>query len=82
MEVGQDVLAVHTLRSSGQAQQDARLVVGQQLLVSRRGCMVEFVHDDIVIKIGTRFFREALCVEGLDGQEQVIDALRLIAAHK
>ena len=60
MEVGQDTLAVHTLRSSGQAQQDARLVVGQQLLVSRRGGMVEFVHDDIIVKIGTRLFREAL----------------------
>ena len=60
VEVGQDVLAVHTLRSSGQAQQDARLVVGQQLLVSRRGGMVEFVHDDVIVKIGTRLFREAL----------------------
>ena len=29
VEVGQDVLAVHTFRSSGQAQQDVRLVVGQ-----------------------------------------------------
>ena len=81
-EVGQDVLAVHTLRSSGQAQQDARLVVGQELLVSRRGGMVEFVHDDVIIKIGTRLFREALRVEGLDGQKQVVDALRLIVAHK
>ena len=60
MEVWQDSLAVHTLRSSGQAQQDARLVVGQQLLVSRRGGMVEFVHDDIIVKIGTCLFREAL----------------------
>ena len=60
VEVRQDALAVHTFRSSGQAQQDARLVVGQQLLVSRRGGMVEFVHDDIIVKIGTRLFREAL----------------------
>ena len=60
MEVWQDALAVHTLRSSGQAQQDARLVVGQELLVSRRGGMVEFVHDDVIVKIGTRLFREAL----------------------
>lgn len=44
--------------------------------------MVEFVHDDVIVKIGTRLFREALRVEGLDGQEQVVDALRLIAAHK
>ena len=60
MEVRQDTLAVHTFRSSGQAQQDARLVVGQELLVSRRGGMVEFVHDDVIVKIGTRLFREAL----------------------
>ena len=60
MEVGQDTLAVHTLRSSGQAQQDARLVVGQQLLISRCSGMVEFVHDDVIVKIGTRLFREAL----------------------
>ena len=60
VEVRQDVLTVHTLRSSGQAQQDARLVVGQELLVGRRGGMVEFVHDDVIVKIGTRLFREAL----------------------
>ena len=60
MEVGQDTLAVHTLRSSGQAQQDARLVVGQQLLISRCSGMVEFVHDDVIVKIGTRLSREAL----------------------
>ena len=60
MEVRQDALAVHTLRSSGQAQQDARLVVGQQLLISRCSGMVEFVHDDVIVKIGTRLFREAL----------------------
>ena len=60
MEVWQDTLAVHTFRSSGQAQQDARLVVGQQLLISRCSGMVEFVHDDVIVKIGTRLFREAL----------------------
>ena len=60
VEVGQDTLAVHTLRSSGQAQQDARLVVGQEFLVGRRGGMVEFVHDDVIVKIGTCLFREAL----------------------
>ena len=60
MEVWQDTLAVHTFRSSGQAQQNARLVVGQELLVSRCSGMVEFVHDDVIVKIGTRLFREAL----------------------
>ena len=60
VEVWKDVLTIHTLRSSGQAQQDARLVVGQELLVSRRGGMVEFVHDDVIVKIGARLFREAL----------------------
>ena len=44
--------------------------------------MVEFVHDDVIVKIGTRLFCEALRVECLDGQKQVVDALRLIAAHK
>ena len=44
--------------------------------------MVEFIHDDVVVKIGTRLFREALRVEGLDGQKQVVDALRLIVANK
>ena len=44
--------------------------------------MVELVHDDIVVKIGGRLFREALGIEGLNGQKQVVDALRLIAAHK
>ena len=60
MEVGQDTLAVHTLRSSSQSQQDVRLVVGQELLVSRCGGMVEFIHDDVVVKIGTRLFCKAL----------------------
>ena len=60
VEVWKNVLAVHTFRSSGQAQQDARLVVGQQLLISRCSGMVEFVHDDVIVKIGTRLFREAL----------------------
>ena len=60
VKVGQDTLAVHTLRSSGQTQQDARLVVGQQLLISRCGGMVEFVHDDVIVKIGTRLFCDAL----------------------
>ena len=44
--------------------------------------MVELVHDDIIVKIGGRLFREALGIEVLNGQKQVIDALRLIAAHK
>ena len=60
VEVWKNALAVHTLRGSRQAQQDARLVVGQELLVGRRGGMVEFVHDDAIVKIGTRLFREAL----------------------
>ena len=60
MEVWQDVLAVHTLWSSGQAQQDVRLVVGEQLLISRCSGMVEFIHDDVIVKIGTRLFCKAL----------------------
>ena len=60
VEVWKDILTVHTLRSSGQAQQNARLIVGQELLVSRRGGMMEFIHDDVVVKIGTRLFCKAL----------------------
>lgn len=60
IRIGQDVLTAHTLRSSGQAQQDAGLVVGQELLVSRRGSMVGFVHGDVIVKIRTRLFCEAL----------------------
>ena len=75
-------LAVHTLWSSGQAQQDVRLVVGQELLVSRRGGMVEFVHDDVIVEIRRCLFREALRIEGLNGDKQIIDAFRLVAAHK
>ena len=60
MEVWQDVLTVHTLRSSGQAQQDARLIIGQELLIGRSRRVVELVHDDVIVKIGTCLFREAL----------------------
>ena len=44
--------------------------------------MVELVHDNVIVKIGGRLFRKALGIEGLNGQKQVVDALRLIAAHK
>ena len=54
-EPGQDALTVHALRGCGQAQQYARVVVGQQLLVCRRRRVVELVHDDVVVVIRLRF---------------------------
>ena len=82
VEVGQDVLAVHTLWSSGQAQQNVRLIIGQELLIGRSRRVVELVHDDVIVKIGRCLFREVLRIEGLNGDKQIVDAFRLIAAHK
>ena len=51
VKVRQYAFAVHTLRSSSQAQQNARLIVGQQFLIGRSCRMVELIHDDVVIKL-------------------------------
>ena len=82
VEVGQDALSVHALRRGGQAKQDLRLIIGQQLLIGGCRRMMEFVHDDIVIEVRRRFLRKGLRVEGLDGHEQMVDALRPIAADE
>ena len=82
MEIRQDALAVHTFRRSGQAQQDLRLIVAQQSLVYGSSGMVEFVHDDVIIKIRQGFCGKILRIEGLDGDKEIVNAVWLIAAHK
>ena len=82
VEVGQHALAIHTLRGGCQAQQDLGLIVGQQLLIGRRRCVVELVHHDVVVKIRCGLGGEILRVEGLNGQKQVANTLRPVAAHK
>ena len=44
--------------------------------------MVEFVNDDIVIKIRSGFFSEFLRIEGLNRNEKIINILRLVGADK
>ena len=68
-EVGQHALSVHAFRRGGEAQQDERLVIGQQFLIGRRRRVVEFVHDDIIIELRQCFCRKILRVEGLNGNE-------------
>lgn len=52
VEVWKNALAVHTLRGSRQAQQDARLIIGQELLIGRSRRVVELVHDDDIYNEG------------------------------
>ena len=44
--------------------------------------MVKLIHHDVIIKISPGFGREILRVEGLDGDEQVVDAVRLVVADQ
>ena len=57
-------------------------IVCQQFLIRRRRRMMEFVDDDIIIKIGRRFICERLRIERLDRHEQMIDALWPVIADK
>ena len=82
MEVGQNAFAVHTLRGSGQAQQNFRVVVGQQFLIGGRRCVMKLVHYDIVIKIRGGLCGKILGIERLNGNKQMVDTLRLIIAHE
>ena len=82
VEVRQHALAVHALRGGGQTQEDLGLIVGQQLLIGRRCRVVELVHHNVVVKIRSGFGGEILGVEGLNGQKQVFNVLRPVAAHK
>ena len=60
VEVWQNALAVHTFRRSCQAQQNTRLVVGQELLVGWSCRVVELVYDDVIVKPRGRLFRKVL----------------------
>ena len=82
VKVRQNTLAIHTLRGSGQPKQDTRLIVSQQLLIGWSCCVVELVYNDVIVEILSCFCREVLGVEGLNGDEQIVDAFGLIAAHK
>ena len=44
--------------------------------------MVEFIHNDVIIKLRCCFGCEILRVKGLNGNKQIVDAFRPIAAHK
>ena len=44
--------------------------------------MVKLVHDDVIIKLRCRLCRKILRIEGLDRNKEIVDAVRLIAAHK
>ena len=44
--------------------------------------MVELVHHDVVVKIRGSLGGEVLGIEGLNGQEQVVNALWPVVAHK
>ena len=44
--------------------------------------MVELIHDDVIVELWRCLFREVLRVKGLNGDKQIVNAFRLIAAHK
>ena len=44
--------------------------------------MVELVYDDVVIIIRISFCCEVLRIEGLNRNEQILNAVRLVAADK
>ena len=54
----------------------------QQLLIGRRGGVVELVHNDVIVKIRRGFARKILRIERLNGEKQMVDAFRLIAADE
>ena len=57
-------------------------MVLQQLLIGRRGGVVELVHNDVIVKIRRGFARKILRIECLNGEKQVVDAFRLVAAEE
>ena len=44
--------------------------------------MVELVHNDIVVEVRGSFCGKVLGIESLDGDKQIIDTFRLVAAYK
>ena len=43
---------------------------------------MKFVHDDVIVELSRCFFREALRIERLNWDKQIIDAFRFTAAHE
>ncbi len=78
----QDAFAVHTFRGCSQAKQNLWLVAREQFLVGRGRRMVEFVHNNVIVKVQGGFGGEILGVKGLDGEEQVVDIFWLVIAYK
>ena len=81
-EIIQNTPSVHTFRRSCQTQKDLRLEVVQELLISRRSGVVEFVHHNVVIVICRQTVIKSLGVKGLHRNKQVIQVLRPIATNK
>lgn len=75
VETKQHTLAIHTLWGGGQAQEDLRLVVGQELLIGRLRFVMKLIHHGVVVKIRGGLSSEILRVEGLNRQKQVVNAL-------
>ena len=44
--------------------------------------MVELIHNDVIIKLWCCFGCEILRVKGLDGNKQIVDAVRLVVTHE
>ena len=55
VEIAENALAIHAFRRGGQTKQELRLIVFQQLLIGRRRRVMEFVHDDVIVKIRRGF---------------------------
>ena len=81
-EIIQNTPTIHALRCCRQTQQDFRPEVVQELLVSRRSGVVEFVHHNVVIVICRQTVTKSLGVKGLHRNKQVIQMLRPITANK
>ena len=81
-KVVQHTFAVHALRGGGQAQQKLGPEMVQQPLVGGRGGMVKLVHHNVIVIIRRQTVVQFLRVHRLDGDEQMVQALRAAAAHK
>ena len=69
VETKQHTLAIHTLWGGGHAQEDLRLVVGQELLIDRLRFVMKLIHHSVVVKIRGGLSSEILRVEGLNRQK-------------
>ena len=80
IEVRRDRLPVTALRRGGQAQQHARADALHEGIEAVSGQPVAFVHDDGVPVVGTHGRYQVAAAQAVDGGEQVVSALRLVAA--